>query len=323
MKKIITTLVLFLLPAVAGAATLSVSPSSQTVNVGDIFSVIVNLDTQGASIDGVDLRYLNYNPSLLQIQATQITPGTLMPMTLANSINTSLGRITFSQISAGGNKYKGSGTLATISFKALAVGSANLNFNFTLNNTTDSNVASGGSDILTAVVNGSYTINNSTGASGSGGSSSGGGGVSTGGSSSTPTTSTNITSTPTCTSGSSTISLSTKLSRGSKGVDVTDLQNFLISKGYLATDNNTGFFGMVTEASVKSFQRDQNIVSSGSPLSTGYGATGPKTRAVINSLATTFSCTTGDTSIEALKAQIKVLQAMVNELLLKLQNMPR
>jgi hypothetical protein len=139
MKKIITTLILFLLPTITSAATLSLSPSSQSVNVGDTFSVVVNLDTQGVSIDGVDLRYLNYNPAILQLQdgntfasGVQITPGSLMPMTLVNSVDTNLGRVTFSQATSGGsNKYKGSGVLATLTFKALAAGTANVSFNYT------------------------------------------------------------------------------------------------------------------------------------------------------------------------------------------------
>ena len=110
MKKIIAILILFLLPVITSAATLSLSPSSQSVNVGDTFSVIVNLDTQGTSIDGIDLRYLSYNPAILQLQdgnisasGIQITPGSLMPMTLVNSADTNLGRITFSQATSGGN----------------------------------------------------------------------------------------------------------------------------------------------------------------------------------------------------------------------------
>jgi hypothetical protein len=324
MKKIITAAILFLLPTLASAATLSVSPSTQSVNVGDTISISVNLDTQGSSIDGVDLRYLNYNPALLQVQdantsttGVQITAGSLMPMTLANSVDTSLGKITFSQVVAGGNKYKGSDTLATISFKALAAGTANLTFNYTLNSTTDSNVASSGSDVLSAVVNGVYTINTSgstTGGSGSGGSkSSGGSGSSSGG------TTSSTSGVSACTAGSA-ISLSSNLARGSKGTDVTNLQNFLISKGYLATGNNTGFFGSMTESALQSFQKAQGLVSSGSAATTGYGAAGPKTRAAINSLS--GACATG-TSTEALQAQIKVLQAMVSQLLLKLQSMQR
>ncbi len=81
------------------------------------------------------------------------------------------------------------------------------------------------------------------------------------------------------------VNLSRNLSYGSQGADVTVLQNFLISKGYLAPGNAIGFFGRLTEAAVKSFQRAEGIVSSGSPQTTGYGNVGPGTRARIKSLS--------------------------------------
>lgn len=294
------------LPFVAGAATLSISPSSQNVNVGDTFTVTVNLDTQNTNIDGVDLRYLNYNPALLQVQdanpsvsGVQIAPGSLMPSTLANSVNPTFGRVTFSQVALGGSKYKGSGVLATITFKALASGNANVSLNYTPNSTTDSNVAAAGADALNAVVNGSYTIGEGAGSGGgstsgggggsatSGGSTTlgGGGGSSSGGGYSYGTVGGTGSGYSGCTPGLMIASLSRNLSFGAKGDDVTSLQKFLIEKGYLSADNATGYFGMLTQAAVQKFQAAQGIVSSGSPETNGYGAVGPTTRARINSLS--------------------------------------
>jgi hypothetical protein len=68
------------------------------------------------------------------------------------------------------------------------------------------------------------------------------------------------------------------LGRGMKGTDVTQFQNFLISQNLLASDNNTGFFGALTEIAVQQWQAKQGIVSSGTPNTTGYGAVGPRTR---------------------------------------------
>lgn len=55
---------------------------------------------------------------------------------------------------------------------------------------------------------------------------------------------------------------------------------------YLASDSSvypeasiTGYFGPLTEQAVQRFQRKHNIVSSGSPDTTGYGVVGPATRA--------------------------------------------
>jgi hypothetical protein len=342
MKKIIATLILFLLPAITSAATLSLSPSSQNVNVGDMFSVIVNLDTQGASIDGVDLRYLNYNPAILQLQdgntsasGVQITPGNLMPMTLVNSTNTNLGRITFSQATSGGNnKYKGSGVLATLTFKALAAGTVNVSFNYTSGNTTDTNVAAGGADVLTSVVNGSYIINNlvltggsgtTEGSSSSGGLSSGGSGGGGGSGNSSGTSGSNAggfsSGSPSCASGLQTASLTRNLYKGLKGDDVKTLQTFLVNQKYLTADSVTGFFGPLTEKAVQAFQKSQNIISSGTPLSTGYGNVGPMTRTKINPMLSSTSCTsvTPTATTQSLQEQIKILQAQVNALLLKLQ----
>lgn len=165
MKHTIIAFGLLILPLGASAATLSVSPSTQTVGVGDTFTVNVRLDTQGSSIDGVDLRYLSFNPAILQVvdasastAGVQIAPGSLMPLTLLNSVDAGAGRIAFSQVVAGGTKYSGSGTLASITFKALAAGTAAVTFSYTSGNTTDSNIAAGGSDILNAVINGSYSV---------------------------------------------------------------------------------------------------------------------------------------------------------------------
>src|SRR4051794_35288032 len=77
------------------------------------------------------------------------------------------------------------------------------------------------------------------------------------------------------------ISLGTNLSRGSRSFSVELLQEFLIAGNYLAPGNNTGYFGPLTQTAVQSFQMAQDIVSSGSPATTGWGNVGPRTRAAI------------------------------------------
>lgn len=79
-------------------------------------------------------------------------------------------------------------------------------------------------------------------------------------------------------------SLSRNLARGLQGADVTALQTFLISRGHLASSNNTGFFGPLTEAAVKQFQCKHLQLCSGTAVSNGYGAVGPMTRASIASV---------------------------------------
>src|SRR3989338_5048557 len=75
-------------------------------------------------------------------------------------------------------------------------------------------------------------------------------------------------------------SITRDLSIGSRGTDVSALQTFLIAQGFLSA-TATGYFGSLTEAAVRQYQAAQNIVSSGTPATTGYGAVGPRTRAAI------------------------------------------
>ncbi len=188
MKSIIIILSVILaglgLAASAKAATLTLTPSTGTYNVNDTFTVSIVLDTSGAAVDGVDILYLNYNTSLLEVQdsdsgtaGVQIGSGSVLSQVTTNTVDTSTGQITFSKVSGGGTTYTGSGVLATVEFKALSAGTANLSFNFTSGSTTDTNVASAGTDLLTAVTGASYGIGGatpstppaSTGGAGSGG----------------------------------------------------------------------------------------------------------------------------------------------------------
>lgn len=66
---------------------------------------------------------------------------------------------------------------------------------------------------------------------------------------------------------------------------VTALQKFLAQYPDVYPEALiTGYFGPLTEQAVQSFQRKHNIVSSGSPETTGYGVVGPATRAKIREL---------------------------------------
>ncbi len=159
---------LFLIAGAAQAATLAVSPASSSVNVGANFSVNIVLDTTGQAVAGVDIYSLHFNPAVLQVvdadgvtAGVQIAAGSLMSNNQYNSADNTTGVIQFSQTpSTSGTNFTGSGNLATITFSPVAAGTSNLTFDFTLNSTTDTNVAVLYSDALTAVTNGSYTISN-------------------------------------------------------------------------------------------------------------------------------------------------------------------
>jgi hypothetical protein len=83
------------------------------------------------------------------------------------------------------------------------------------------------------------------------------------------------------------IVLPRNISFGSRGSAVVQLQTFLIGQSLLAAGNATGYFGPLTQRAVQAYQRSHNIVSSGAPSTTGYGAVGPRTRASIAAVCTT------------------------------------
>jgi peptidoglycan hydrolase-like protein with peptidoglycan-binding domain len=78
------------------------------------------------------------------------------------------------------------------------------------------------------------------------------------------------------------VRLSSVLNLDDQSDDVTNLQNFLIERGYLADGKNTGFYGQQTESAVLKFQLDQGIIDG--PNASGAGRVGPQTLAAINSI---------------------------------------
>lgn len=72
------------------------------------------------------------------------------------------------------------------------------------------------------------------------------------------------------------------LSLGASGADVTSLQKFLAADSSVYPEANiSGYFGPLTEQAVKRWQAKYNVVATGTPPTTGYGAIGPATRAAI------------------------------------------
>ena len=157
------------------AATLTLTPSTGSYNVGDIFSVQISLNTSGVAINGVDINNLNFNPAVLQVvdsdaslSGAQITPGILIPITSLNTVNNTTGDIAFSQQSNLGQTFTNSSgqTLATVNFRAIALGNANLQFDFVSGVTTDTNVigvSSGNvTDLLISAQQSSISVNAQT-----------------------------------------------------------------------------------------------------------------------------------------------------------------
>jgi hypothetical protein len=85
------------------------------------------------------------------------------------------------------------------------------------------------------------------------------------------------------------------LKPGDKGQDVSTLQTVLNAAGKIVAPegpgspgNETDTYGNMTASAIQSLQCDNGIVCSGTPETTGYGATGPRTRTLLNSLLTAF-----------------------------------
>lgn len=80
------------------------------------------------------------------------------------------------------------------------------------------------------------------------------------------------------------------LNLSSSGDDVTRLQQFLARDTSVYPQGTvSGFYGGLTQAAVQRWQTKYNIVSSGSPSTTGYGVVGPRTASAIALLCTTGS----------------------------------
>ena len=79
--------------------------------------------------------------------------------------------------------------------------------------------------------------------------------------------------------------ITSSLSTGSSGSQVTELQTYLATNASIYPSGLiTGYFGVLTEAAVQRFQAREGIVSSGTAATTGYGRVGPQTRARLNTL---------------------------------------
>lgn len=112
----------------AAGVNLALSSNTTAPFVGDTFVVAVSMTPNGYPVNGVDLR-IKYNPTL--VQATSITPATLLPNVLIpGSITSGVASIVISAPidSNGAHPVTASGLIAQVTFKALAAGTASITF---------------------------------------------------------------------------------------------------------------------------------------------------------------------------------------------------
>lgn len=186
LTNLIAGLIILAFPVSAFAATLSLSPVSGTFNKGCSFSLSINLNTAGVQTDGTDA-IIQYDQS--KVTATSISSGTIYSDYPGNSIDDTAGKATVSGLASVSSPFSGSGTLATINFTVKNTanpGASIIQFQFNANdkaNTTDSNVVERGTvaDVLSSVVNGTYTVGSGVACTSGGGSGSGNTGGNIGG----------------------------------------------------------------------------------------------------------------------------------------------
>lgn len=115
------SLILFLNGSITYAATFNFSPTSTEVRPNNTFDVQVNVDAQTDQIAGADI-YLTYDANLLEVQT--ITDGSYFPQV---EDVPSTGRLYLTGfVNTQGDYKTGAGTVATVTFKALAEGNTEI-----------------------------------------------------------------------------------------------------------------------------------------------------------------------------------------------------
>lgn len=128
MKKliIIASLSVFL-PLAANAATLYITPSTGAYNTGEIFSMLINVNTAGKSINAASGQ-LNFDNSRLEVKSLGYSTSIFTLWTTEPTFSNAAGSVTFS----GGLPSPGftgpSGAILRITFKPKAQGQATVNF---------------------------------------------------------------------------------------------------------------------------------------------------------------------------------------------------
>jgi len=101
---------------VGAVVDLVLLPSSQTVDIGEIFDITIEAQCNGQDIHGVDV-FVDFDPNYLEVQS--VTPGTTLSMVIQNIYDNAVGTIDYSAGTWTEPLPCDTFTVATISFKAL------------------------------------------------------------------------------------------------------------------------------------------------------------------------------------------------------------
>lgn len=141
-----------------GSLALSPASGDYTFSATQTIPVGIVVDSAGKNVDGVDI-IIKFDPTKVQVIGTAVSPASLFERVPLNNVDVTRGQIRFSALTF--NPRPVTGIVATFSFKPLAPGEVDFNFDFTPSLTTDSNIAEHGTakDILGKVSNAKFNFN--------------------------------------------------------------------------------------------------------------------------------------------------------------------
>lgn len=149
----IFALLFFVFPQTSDAATLSILPNTASVNVGNIVSVKVVVNTEGQYINNGEA-VIQFPADLLEVVSISKSPSIFSLWVEEPNFSNSLGRISFNGGVANPGFNGTSGTIASMTFKAKKAGSASIIFGDSAIRKNDGL----GTDILGAKSSGTITI---------------------------------------------------------------------------------------------------------------------------------------------------------------------
>jgi len=129
-------------------------PSSQIVDVDDIFDVTIQAQCNGQDVSTI-AAFIDFNPAYLEVQS--VTPGTTLPTLVQNIYDNTAGTIDYGAGKLGEPFPIGTFTVATVSFKALGLtASTPISFSTAFPRTTDADY--GGTSKLDELFGATVTI---------------------------------------------------------------------------------------------------------------------------------------------------------------------
>lgn len=140
--------------------SLSLSPDSQEVKLGESFTATIVLDTAGREVNAVDV-VLDFDQDMFEVVEGKAAAGKAFDRYFRNAAANDKGLFTLSAAMDPGKSFKGKATLATLTLTGKKSGSSIVSIRFKEGSTVDSNVSFGDEatpDLLEKVVNAEVTL---------------------------------------------------------------------------------------------------------------------------------------------------------------------